>query len=43
MQFVLSKIPGPLDGTVIYSGTMGALTGGFVFGEKFIAELFDPN
>ena len=43
MQFVLSKIPGPLDGTVIYSGTMGALTGGFVFGEKFTAELNDPT
>lgn len=43
MKFVLSKIPGPLDGTVIYSGTIGSLPGGFVFGEKFIAELFDPK
>lgn len=43
MQFVLSKIPGPLNGTVIYSGTIGSLTSGFVFGEKFLAELFDPR
>jgi len=43
MKFVLSKIPGPLDGTVIYSGTIGSLAGGFVFGEKFMAELFDPK
>jgi len=43
MRFVLTKIPGPLDGTVIYSGTIGSLTGGFVFGRRFVAELFDPK
>ena len=43
MHFVLSKIPGPLDGTVIYSGTIGSLGGEFVFGERFTAELFDPG
>ena len=43
IEWVCSKIPPPLDGTVIYSGTIGSLTGGFVFGEKFLAELFDPR
>ena len=43
MEFVRSKIPGPLDRTVIFSGTLGTLTGGFVFGERFMAELVDPK
>lgn len=43
MAFVRSKIPGPLDGTVIYSGTLGMLTGGFVYGERFEAELIDEK
>jgi hypothetical protein len=43
MEFVRSKIPGSLDGMVIYSGTLGTLTGGFVFGERFLARLTDPR
>jgi hypothetical protein len=43
MEFVRSKIPGPLEKMVIYSGTLGTLTGGFVFGEKFSATLTDPK
>ena len=43
MEFVQSKIPGKLDGMVIYSGTLGTLTGGFVYGERFSAELADPK
>ena len=41
MTFVRSKIPGSLNGTVIYSGTVGMLTDGFVHGERFEAELVD--
>lgn len=41
MAFVRSKIPGSLNGTVIYSGTVGMLTDGFVHGERFEAELVD--
>jgi hypothetical protein len=41
MDFVLSKVRGPLERMVIYSGTLGALTGGFVFGERFSATLTD--
>lgn len=40
MDFVQSRI-GPLDNTVIFSGTLGTLTGGFVYGERFVAELED--
>ncbi len=43
MDFVRSRIPSPLDETVIFSGTLGTLTGGFVFGERFEAELEDPE
>ncbi len=43
MDFVLTKIPPPLDGTAIFSGTLGTLTGGFVFSERFSAELGDPK
>jgi hypothetical protein len=32
-----------LDGTIIYSGTLAALTGGFVYGTKLYAELADPK
>ena len=42
MDFVRSKIPGPLDKTIIYSGTVGMKTDGFVFGERFQARLTDP-
>lgn len=43
IEFVRSKIPAPLNGTVIFSGTLGTLTGGFVFGERFMAQLVDPK
>ncbi len=43
MDFVRSKIPGPLDKTIIYSGTVGMKTEGFVFGQRFAAQLIDPK
>ena len=43
MSFVKSKIPGPLENLIIFSGTMGMLTGEFVFGEKFSAGLIDEK
>jgi hypothetical protein len=43
VAFVQSKLPGSLDGTVIFSGTVGMLTGGFVYGERFEAELVDEK
>jgi hypothetical protein len=43
MEFVHSKIPGSLDGMVVYSGTLSNLTGDFVFGERFTATLTDPK
>lgn len=43
MAFVKSQIPGPLENLVIFSGTMGMLTGEFVFGEKFSAKLIDEK
>ena len=43
MEFVRSKIPGSLAGTVNYSGTLATLTGGFVYGERFMAKLTDPR
>lgn len=43
MDFVRSKIPGPLDSTVIFSGTLGTLGGEFVYGERFLGELEDPK
>ena len=43
IQLVRSRLQGPLEGMVIYSGTLGTLTGGFVFGEKFSATLTDPK
>jgi hypothetical protein len=43
MELVRSKMPGSLDGMVVYSGTLSNLTGGFVFGERFTATLTDPK
>ena len=43
MALVQSKIQAPLDGTVIFSGTLGTLTGGFVYGERFMAQIADPK
>jgi hypothetical protein len=43
MSFVKSKIPGSLENLIIFSGTMGMLTGEFVFGQKFSAKLIDEK
>jgi hypothetical protein len=43
MEFVASKVPPPLEDLIIYSGTLGSLTGEFVFGEEFSAKLTDPK
>jgi hypothetical protein len=43
MAFVKSKIAGPLENLIIFSGTMGMLTGEFVFGESFAATLTDEK
>jgi hypothetical protein len=43
MAFVKSKIPGPLDNMIIFSGTLGTLTGEFVFGQKFSTQLIDEK
>jgi hypothetical protein len=43
MSFVKSKIPGPLENLIIFSGTLGTLTGEFVFGQKFSAALIDEK
>jgi len=43
MSFVKSKIGGPLENMIIFSGTMGMLTGEFVFGESFSAKLVDEK
>lgn len=43
MEFVQSKIPTPLRDTIIYSGTLGLLTGEFSYSDKFSAELIDET
>jgi hypothetical protein len=43
LSFIKTKIPGPLENLVIFSGTMGMLTGEFVFAEKFSAQLIDEK
>jgi hypothetical protein len=43
MSFVKSKIPGPLENLIIFSGTLGTLTGDFVFSQKFSAALIDEK
>ena len=43
MAFVKSKVDGPLENLIIFSGTMGMLTGEFVFGESFSAKLMDEK
>jgi hypothetical protein len=40
--FVRSVMGGPLKNMIIFSGTLATLTGEFVFGEQFSAELTDP-
>ena len=43
MDFVRSCIQDPFEKIVIFSGTVGMLTGEFVFGERFAAELVDET
>ena len=43
ISFVKSKIGEPLENLIIYSGTMGMLTGEFVFSHKFSAKLIDEK
>jgi hypothetical protein len=43
VSFVKSKIPGPLENLIVFSGTMGMVTGEFVFGQKFSTELIDEK
>ena len=43
MEFVATKLTRPIEGLVIYSGTIGTLPGEFVFGERFSAKLVDPK
>jgi len=43
MAFVRTQIGGPLDGSIIFSGTMSALPGGFVYGDRLYAELEDSK
>ncbi|MEW5721495.1 MAG: DUF2848 family protein [Thermodesulfobacteriota bacterium] len=43
MAFVRSKVPGSLEDIIIFSGTLGTLAGGFVFGDRFAAELVDEK
>lgn len=43
LAFVKTKIPGPIQDLVIFSGTMGMLTADFVFAEKFCTQLIDEK
>ena len=43
MEFVASQVDSPLENLIVYSGTLGSLTGGFVFGDQFRAKLKDPK
>jgi hypothetical protein len=43
MAFVRAKSGAPLEGSVIFSGTLAALTGGFIYGSRFTAEIADPR
>jgi hypothetical protein len=42
MAFVRSKVGDNLDGTLIFSGTVGTVSGQYIYGERFIAGLHDP-
>jgi hypothetical protein len=43
MAFVRSKFHGSLENLIIFSGTIGMLTGEFVFAEKFSAQMIDEK
>lgn len=42
MAFTRSKIGDNLDGTLIFSGTVGTVSGQYIYGQRFIARLHDP-
>jgi hypothetical protein len=43
LSFVKTKFAGPLENLVVFSGTMGMLTGEFIFAEKFSAQCIDET
>jgi hypothetical protein len=43
LAFIKTKITGQLSDLVVFSGTMGMVTGEFVFGETFSTELIDET
>lgn len=42
IEVVNDRVEGEIDGYAIFSGTPPILTDGFLFGDRFEAELFDP-
>jgi Protein of unknown function (DUF2848) len=42
MEFSRSKVGDNLDGMLIFSGTVGTVSGKYIYGERFIAGLHDP-
>ena len=42
LDVVREKVSGPLENMVVFSGTVGMLTEGFTYGERFTATLSDP-
>lgn len=42
LEWVAGRLGGDLEGCLIFSGTLASLTGGFVYGRRFRAELDDP-
>ncbi len=42
MDFTRAKLSGDLAGTVLFSGTVGTISGQYIYGERFIAGLHDP-
>jgi hypothetical protein len=42
MEFTRSKMGDNLDGTLLFSGTVGTVSGQYIYGERFIASLHDP-
>jgi hypothetical protein len=42
MEFVSAKVGESLERFILFSGTLGTVTGEFLFGDQFIAKLTDP-
>jgi hypothetical protein len=42
MEFTRAKVGDNLDGTLLFSGTVGTVSGQYIYGERFIASLHDP-